>query len=72
MKEIANQQHIRTGLRSHTCIVFTVWYHVAFSSLFHLFPISVIASSQIGAKICALSYETKLNIGKPYRFFAMG
>ena len=31
-----------------------------------------IKNSQIGAKICALSYKTKLNIGQPCRFFAMG
>ena len=68
MKKIANQQKIRT------CFVFTMLYHVAFSSLIHLFPItiSVIENSQTVANICALSYETKLNIGQPCRFFAMG
>ena len=53
------------------CFHYVVSYSIFVSLLFPI-EISVIKNSQIGAKICALSYKTKLNIGQPCRFFAMG
>ena len=53
------------------CFHYVVLYSI-FVSLFFPIEISVIKNSQIDAKICALSYKTKSNIGQPCQFFAMG
>ena len=53
------------------CFHYVVSYSIFVSLLFQI-EISVIKNSQIGAKICALSYKNKLNIGQPCRFFCYG
>ena len=59
--------------RLHTCIVFTMLYHIEFSSLSFIANRSLInKNSQIGANICALSCQTKLNTGQARRFVATG
>ena len=53
------------------CIVFTMLYHIAFSSLLFPIEISVMKNCQIGANICALSYKAKLNINQTMPCYGM-
>ena len=74
MKNILwNGDGFMSGGRLHTCIVFTMLYHIAFSSLSFIANRSLInKNSQIGANICALSCKTKLITGQARRFVATG
>ena len=73
-KENQMKNNLKTAMLKVTylyCFHYVVSYSIFVSLLFPI-EISVIKNSQIGAKICALSYKTKLNIVQPCRFFAMG